>query len=238
MTTLRNLMLPAGLALALAAAQPAFSQDTAKPDAQKQPSPTDISKEKGWKDLYDGKSLAGWKQTDYRGGGAVRIDPKFKDGPSAIVVDGGDYLSGFNWTKDAPKTNFEIYVEFMKIEGSDFACGLSFPVADSNATLILGGWGGSLVGISSIDRHDASENETTKYMKFEKDRWYKVKMRVTPTKLEAWLDDKKIVDADIKDKKISMRFGEIEKSVPIGIATFQTKAAFRAIKLRKLEAVK
>ena len=236
MNTSRVARLLACLAVLWAGVGPALAQNADKPSVRT-PSPTDITGQKGWKDLFDGKSLAGWKPTDFRGGGAVRFDPKFKGGP-AIIVEAGDYLSGFNWTKDAPKTNYEIYVEAMKIEGSDFMCGLSFPVGDSYASLILGGWGGTVVGISSLDRHDASENETTKYISFAKDRWYKILMRVTPGRLEAWLDDKKIVDVDIRGKKISMRPGEIEKCVPIGIATFQTTSAFRAIKLRRIEPAK
>ena len=46
--------------------------------------------------------------------------------------------------------------------------------------ILLGGWGGGVVGISSIDTMDASENETTKYRQFVTDRWYKVRLRVTP----------------------------------------------------------
>ena len=186
--------------------------------------------------LFDGVSLGGWKKTDFRGGGAVHVEPGFRGGPSAIVVDAGTSLSGITWTKDMPRTNYEISLESMKIEGLDFMCGLTFPVAASHASLILGGWGGNVVGISSLDDHDASENETTQGMPFAKDHWYKVRMRVTPAKLEAWLDDKKIVDVSIAGKKVSLRFGEISKSTPLGLATYQTKAAYRNIKLHRLAA--
>lgn len=185
--------------------------------------------------LFDGRSLGGWKRTDFRGGGAVHVDTKFRGGPPAIVVDAGSSLSGITWTKDAPTTNFEVTLEALKIEGSDFMCGLTFPVGSSHATLILGGWGGYVMGISSIDGNDASENDTTRSMSFAKDRWYAIRMRVTPAKLETWLDGRKIVDEDITGKKIGLRFGEISKSVPLGIATYQTSAAYRSIKLHRLE---
>jgi hypothetical protein len=146
----------------------------------------------------------------------------------------GSGLSGLNWTGDVPKTNYEIALETMKIDGFDFMCGLTFPVGDSHASLILGGWGGGVVGISSIDNMDASENETTKYVSFPKDRWFKVRLRVTPAKLEAWLDDKKVVDVVIAGRKISLRPGEIIKSVPLGLASYQTSAAYRDIKVRSL----
>jgi len=93
-----------------------------------------------------------------------------------------------------------------------------------------------VVGVSSIDGMDASENSTTKYMGFKNDRWYHIRVRVTPKKIEAWIDDKQMVDADIAGKKISLRVGDISLSVPIGISTFQTDAAFRDIRLRELAA--
>lgn len=192
-----------------------------------------VAAAEAWKPLFDGKSLAGWKRTEFAGGGKVHVETAFRGGPPAIVVDSGATLSGFNWSGEAPKWNYEIALEVMKIEGTDFICGLTFPVGDSHASLILGGWGGGVVGISSIDGHDASENETTKYMDFPKDKWFKVRMRVTPDKLESWLDEKKIVDQVIIGRKIMLRYGEISRSVPIGISTYQTSAAFREIKMRK-----
>ena len=52
---------------------------------------------------------------------------------------------------------------------------LLFHFTHSHATLILGGWGGSLIGISSIDDFDASENETgdDAYI-FEDNQWYDI----------------------------------------------------------------
>ncbi len=188
--------------------------------------------EGGWKPLFDGRSLDAWKRTEFAGGGEVRVEKSFRQGPAAIVVEAGETLSGFNWTKQVPRTNYEISLEAMKIDGHDFMCGLTFPVGSSYATLILGGWGGPVAGISSIDNSDASENPTTRYLDFYKDRWYRVRLRVTPARLEAWLNDNKIIDQDITGRKISLRPGSISQSIPLGIATYQTSAAYREIRLR------
>ena len=188
-----------------------------------------------WKSLYDGKTLTGWKQSDFYKGGAVHLEPKFHGDDTAIVVDAGSSLSGFNWTGDAiPRLNYEVSLEMIKISGDDFACGLTFPVGDSFASLILGGWGGSTTGISSLDQMDASENETRKSVQYALNRWYTVRMRVSANRLQAWLDDKKIIDADTTGRKISLRFGDIRKSTPLGIANYQTQSGFRAIKIRGL----
>src|SRR5207247_1147074 len=78
-----------------------------------------------WKPLFDVKSLTNWKRTDFCGGGEVKVEPSFRNGPPAITIAMGDSLSGFNWTgANLPKTRYEIALEFMKIDGNDFVCGL------------------------------------------------------------------------------------------------------------------
>jgi hypothetical protein len=188
-----------------------------------------------WKSLFNGRNLDGWKLSGFGGAGEVRVEKAFRGGPAAIIVEMGATLSGITWTGDVPRTGYEISVEWMKLDGSDFACGLTFPVAKSHASLILGGWGGGVVGISSIDHRDASENDTTQYLGFLKNRWYHVRMRVLPDRLQAWLDEKKIIDQDIRGHVIDLRAGDISRSVPLGLATYQTSAAFRDIKVRSLD---
>jgi sugar phosphate isomerase/epimerase len=181
-----------------------------------------------WIPLFDGKTMGQWKPTAFSGQGLVEI----KDG--ALVLDQGDDLTGVNFTGETPKMGYEISLEAQRQQGSDFFCGLTFPVGDAAATMVVGGWGGGLVGVSNIDGSDASENETTQVMKFEAGRWYRIRVKVTPELLETWIDNEQMAKVEMKDKKIDMRPGEIELSKPLGIATFRTRGAMRDIKLRKL----
>ncbi len=187
-----------------------------------------------WQSLFNGKNLQGWTVTDFAGRGEVSVTN------GMMVLEMGDVLTGVNWTdtNSLPKTNYEVALDAEKLDGSDFMLALTFPFQDTACSLILGGWGGGVVGISSINGEDASLNETTKFMNFEKNRWYHVRVRVTPHKIEAWLDKEKIVDLDTSDKNISMRPGEIELSMPFGLATYQTKAAYRNIKIHRLTPAK
>jgi hypothetical protein len=130
--------------------------------------------------------------------------------------------------------NYEISLEAMRLEGADFFCGLTFPVGKAACTLVVGGWGGMVVGISNIDRLDASQNETTQEMQFDDRRWYRIRARVTEQKIEAWIDDEKRIDFATTGRVLSLRPGDIQKSLPLGIATYMTRAAVRDIRLRRL----
>ncbi len=182
----------------------------------------------GWVDLFDGKSLKGWDETAFGGRGKIEC----KNG--LMLLNMGDPFTGVNWTNKLPKINYEVAFDAMRVAGGDFFCGLTVPVNDSFCSLIVGGWGGSLVGISSIDGQDASENETTKFINFENGRWYRIRLRVTDDRLEGWIDNEKIINATTTNKRISLRAGEIELSKPFGLASWQTTSALRQIKIRRV----
>ncbi len=178
--------------------------------------------------LFDGRSLKNWKEAQFGGEGGVTVDKR------GIVLHRGDPLTGVTWAGgNLPKMDYELSLEAMKIDGGDFFCGLTFPVGEAPLTLILGGWGGTVVGLSSLDGQDASENETSQNMNFTKGRWYKVRVQVTSKKIQVWIDDKQVIDLATAGKKISIR-PEVELSTPLGISAYRTVAAVRDIKLRRL----
>ncbi len=209
---------PAQAALPAAATAPLTVPDLVKQAAAK---PSEPFEGDGWQDMFDGQTLAGWTETPFAGRGEVQCEA------GLLVLKMGDPFTGINWTRQFPKVNYEVALDAMRLNGSDFFCGLTVPVGDSFCSLIVGGWGGSLVGISSLEGLDASENETTKYRNFESRRWYRVRLRVTEKRIQAWIDGEKLVDADTTDKKISLRPGDIELSKPFGLACWQTSTALR-----------
>lgn len=186
--------------------------------------------------LFDGESLKGWKPTAFDSQAAVKVENPFRDGTAAIILERSNYLSGITWTNEAdiPRMNYEITLEAMKLEGHDFFCGLTFPVGDTAVTFVVGGWGGMVTGISCVDNSDASDNDTSTAKEYKPNQWYKVRVRVTPGRLDAWIDNEKMVELETTGRKLDLRFGEIKNSLPLGIAAFETRAALRNIQLRRL----
>jgi hypothetical protein len=180
-----------------------------------------------WKPLFDGADLAGWRETPFTGRGKVQVE----DG--AIVL-GKGILTGVTWTGDFPKFNYEVRLEAMRVEGRDFFAGVTFPVHDAFCSWINGGWGGTVVGLSSLEDMDASENETSTRRAFEPGRWYALRLRVTEDRILAWIDGELVINAYIADRIVGLRPGEIERSTPFGIASYSTVARLRKIEYRRL----
>jgi hypothetical protein len=180
-------------------------------------------------ELFNGHSLAGWKVIPFGNEGKVRI---LSGG--VLEIGAGEILTGLVYTNKTVTQNYEITLEARRTSGSDFFCGLTFPIGTNSCSLILGGWGGSLTGISSIDHMDASENSTGDSYKFEQNRWYQVCLRVTAEKIEAWIDKDRIINFEIEEHHLGMRAGEIEYCMPLGLATYQTRGEIRNMHLRRL----
>ncbi len=190
--------------------------------------PAASKKADGSKTLFDGKTLDGWKSAGYVGGGKVHV----KDG--AIVLEKGNRMCGVTWArKDFPKMDYEVTLEGKKLAGEDFFCTTTFPVGDSHCSLVVGGWGGQVVGLSSLNQMDASENETSTSKEFKKDQWYRFRIRVTKNRIQAWVDKDRLIDVDTTDKKVHIRF-ECDLCTPFGIATWNTIGAVRDVRVRLL----
>jgi len=177
--------------------------------------------------LFDGKTLTNWKPSAYTGQGKVTIEN------GEILLWSGNDLTGITWSGPAlPKTNYELTLQARRLEGRDFFAGITFPVDESFCSLILGGWGGNVVGLSSLNGMDASENSTSQSREFEMNRWYSVRIRVTPAKIESWLDERQIIDVELKGNNIDTRI-EVDPSKPLGIATWRTKGGIKDVRLKR-----
>ena len=223
------LALAVGLALSAWAAEPVAKE---KPAAATKAAPGATPSAKspdGWESLFDGKTLTHWKATDFGGKGEVKV-------AKGEISLGSGYMTGitFTNTNTLPRMNYEVELDAKRVDGGDFFCGLTFPVGKDQCSFVVGGWGGSVVGLSSLDGEDAASNETTKTMTFQNGKWYHVHVKVTPGKIQAWIDDEQMVNIKTEERRVSIRI-EMEQCTPLGVATWSTAAALKDIRLRKLD---
>jgi len=173
---------------------------------------------------------ADWNEIQFGGEGSAQ----WSNG--LLHLEAGVELTGTQFSGDLPEMPYELELDARKVAGSDFFCGLTFPVSskDECLTFIIGGWGGGTVGISSIDGMDASENETTTYGNFEDGRWYAVRVVVEKGKLSAFIDGKQVVNVATEGRKLGLRPGVIEYCAPMGIAAWQTESEVKNLRWRSL----
>lgn len=176
-----------------------------------------------WKPLFDGKTLGQWKPTAFANSPTVRVEK------GAILLAAGHPMTGVTWSGKFPETAYELRFEATRLAGGDFFSSVTFPASGAHATWVIGGWGGDIVGISSIDGWDASDNETRSYFEFQTGRWYAFRLQVTAERISAWIDDQRVIDVDIRGRAISLRLGDIKLSTPLGFASYNTSGSLRKI---------
>jgi len=178
--------------------------------------------------LFDGKGLDGWKKTDFY----KSVEIKVEDG--AIVLPEGQPMAGVTSTRgDLPRLDYELTYEAKRLSGSDFFAAATFPVGPSHLTLVNGGWGGSVTGLSSLNGADASENESNRFVKYRDGIWYRFRVRVTAKVVRAWLDDKELCAVEYEGVQVGTRV-ESRPSQPLGFATYRSSGSVRKVEVRPL----
>jgi hypothetical protein len=183
-----------------------------------------------WKPLLKERSLEGWEKTNFGGEGPVDFNEA-----GELVLGVGEPLTGIHHPEALSTSNFEIRWEANRLEGSDFLACLTFPIGSEYCSFICGGWGGGLIGISSIDGNDASENQTTQLKDIANNRWYRFLVHVDDQKLVVSMDDEEIISVKRDKKRFSIR-AEVSPSRPLGYCVFKSKVAVRGLEFRQLDA--
>lgn len=183
--------------------------------------------------LFNGRDLSGWKAADIWGNGKVEA---LSNGVVSCGL--GKPLTGLAYTNSFPTMSYEVKMEALRKEGSDFFVAMTIPVESNACTVVIGGWGGNLCGISSINFMDASENQYSESVSFKNDVWYTLRVRVTPGLLEVFLNDT-LYTAKVpfeSSSAFTLRAGsDIDKTKPFGLATYETKALWRNLSVTTIE---
>jgi len=184
----------------------------------------------GWQSLFDGKTLDNWQILRYGGNG----EPHVKNGVLVLPKPTDGIMTGVCWVGESlPVNNYEVYYEARRVAGSDIFAGFTFLYDDTSASIVFGGWGGVVNGLSSIDGYDASENETCQRFSWQNDRWYPVQVRFTPDSIRASVGLDIIVDLATKGKDIHLRADYLDTGFTLW--TYNSTGEIRNIRIRRIE---
>ena len=168
------------------------------------------------------------EKTDFAHAGEVKVEE------GAIVLGAGRSMTGITSTRqDLPKTNYELTYEAIRVKGRDFFAAATFPAGNSHITLVNGGWGGHVTGLSSLDGSDASENETTSFVKYQDKTPHRFRVWVSDKVIRCWIDDAKVIAVNIEGRQVDTRI-ETNANKPLGFASYDTTGALRKIEIRPL----
>jgi hypothetical protein len=186
----------------------------------------------GWRWLFGDPArpdagLGAFESTPFGGEGEVAVRG------GRIELGMGSPLTGVTWHGPLPAGDYELEVRAARELGSDFFCGLTFPVHGAHLTLVLGGWGGAVCGLSSLDGADAARNMTRTLRQFATGRDYGITLRVEGTRVSVRLDDNPLLAVDVAGHALSLR-PEVAPSAPLGVASYATAASIASMRWRPL----
>jgi hypothetical protein len=180
--------------------------------------------------LFDGRSLRGWKvfaKGSFAGAGTAHVDA------GRLILEPGDPYTGIVSTGDFPTTDYELFLEAMAVGGAHDFCNISFPVAGTHCVLRIGCLDGATIGLDKVDDKEAHENETARRFRHTKGQWYRVRLKVTSDRIEAWIDREKMVDLPTTGRRLSSWVADYGMT-PLGLYSWKTKMAIRNIAFRRL----
>jgi len=214
---------------------PAAPPDRERKAPREEPTPDPPKAEGEWVSLFDGKSLDGWRRVEQFPGSPASVGGQVRVADGQIVLEAAEHHTAIAWTREFPETDYEITAEAMRVAGAIDFGSMVFPVAGSRCIWMVGGYGlGACTGLEMLDGRNAGSNETTRWMRFEVGRWYAIRLRVTKDRIEAWIDGAKTVNLPIAGHSLADRDFSTPMA-PFGIFTYQTTAALRNLRLRRLK---
>ena len=195
--------------------------------AQADETPAESERGAAWRELYDGSDLSSWELGVYGESDEYEV---LEDG---VVIPQTAALAGMTFRGGLPTVPYRLSVEATRLYGADFFLGVTFPVADDHLTLVLGGWGGMVSGLSSLDGIDASRNATRTLRHFPNGRRHEIAIEVTESAVRVRVDGEAFLSTSLEGREVGLRV-DVEPSAPLGIATYATSTQLHRVQVLEL----
>jgi hypothetical protein len=187
-----------------------------------------VHEEVAWQELALQEGPEGWESVIFGGEGEVEFDGE------SIRMGFGSPLTAVAWQGAAELPDeYEIEVVAARLDGSDFFCALNLPIGEQRASVVLGGWGGALCGLSCVNGEDASMNATRSFRGFDRGQSYRLRVRVDAIQVQAWVDDELLFAQTRDGVEFSLRT-EVSPAGRLALSCFQTSARIDAVRWRRL----
>lgn len=180
----------------------------------------------GWEIMFNGKDLTGWE--------VVAENRIVGASEGQLNLAASQLSTDIRWTyDDFPSVDYEVKVEAKRVEGEGAFCHMVFPIEACHCFLVIGAEG----DIVALDRVDGLgildiKNETARRMHFERNRWYRVHLRVTREKVVVLIDGKEEINVAADRLSLPTAWMFLR---PFALGTWQTTATVRDIKRLRRE---
>lgn len=178
------------------------------------------------RELFDGTNLEEWQL------GVYGEPDDYELQGDGVVIPQTAALAGMTYTGALPEAPYRLVVEATKLYGGDFFLGVTFPVRDAHLTLVVGGWGGVVSGLSSLDGKDAARNATKTVRHFPNGKRHVVAIEVDDARVDVTIDGEPFLGTSLEGVELGMRV-EVEPSRPLGIATFATSTLLHRVSVEE-----
>ncbi|MBM4038766.1 MAG: DUF1080 domain-containing protein, partial [Planctomycetes bacterium] len=184
-----------------------------------------------WEELFDGKTLNGWRVSE---GHYAAKGCQAKVEKGQILLDSAARMNAIVWTGRFPTDDYELGLETKALRGPWACCYIVFPVAASQATLHFQGVHAAWV--SCVDGEEKNPISTRRGVSLPSRQWCKVLLRVCRGTVQVWVEGEKVIDFPTAGHTLSLRADIADaKLTPLALFTWDEPAALRSIRLRRLK---
>ena len=185
-----------------------------------------------WRDLFDGKTLDGWRTP--KSGAFVNGKAEVKDHCIALQAESDG--AGIAATQPVPAVGYEVTADATRSGGRGDFCTLVFPIAGQQCVLYVGGGDdeGNAFGLGYVDGSRFADDELTRRVEYERGRYYRIRLRVMPDTVRAWLDGREMLDLATAGRRLEVGT-YVPELVPFGVYAWNSQALIRSIRMRELK---
>lgn len=172
-------------------------------------------------ELFDGESLDFWEPADFGDAGKIEVKDR------TILLHRGAPAAGMIWSGPFRQIDYELFFEIKFSERGTAA--VTLPVDLGSAALLFG----EVAELCCTDGDQALKSEVTGKSLLEAQRWHRVRVRVIAERIQSWIDDRPVLDAETAGKLLALP-DEFQSATPPAIVVRDASASLRNIVLTLL----